>query len=333
MTDIENGPRRIDLKISRVEERANRSVLRSEKIIGTIDSECDAKKIFRELWRGKWTFFLINVLFPIMGAFYALSLPNVYKSEGIYAISRQQAINTQFERYGGLAAMAGINIDSHEDTTVNQALMLLKSWPFIESFLSKYEMPPYLKAVKGWSENDQKVIWDEDLYDPVQKKWILDPESKLTFEPTSFETYESFVRMLHINRNAKTGLVTIAIEYYIPELTSKWIGLLVEEINTHFKNRDLSEARHNIEYFEKKISETSIAEMRSVFFDLIEVQTKKLMLAEVRGEYLFQTIASPKVAERKSKPRRLVIILLVTFSGLVLSSFILFWGVFRPTKE
>jgi uncharacterized protein involved in exopolysaccharide biosynthesis len=56
-----------------------------------------------------------------------------------------------------------------------------------------------------------------------------------------------------------------------------------------------------------------------VFYQLIEEQTKTLMLAEVSGEYVFKTISEAKVAEEKSKPKRALISILGAFLGGMLS--------------
>ena len=69
--------------------------------------------------------------------------------------------------------------------------------------------------------------------------------------------------------------------------------------------------------------------MKSVFYRLIEEQTKTLMLANSTPEYVFKTISEPKVAEEKSKPKRALICVAGTFLGgfvsvvFVLISFLL----------
>ena len=86
----------------------------------------------------------------------------------------------------------------------------------------------------------------------------------------------------------------------------------------------MAESRKNIDYLEGKISETSIAEMQTVFYNMIESQMKTLMLAEVDDQYLFKQVVEPKVAERKSKPKRaLICILFVVLGGFASVFFIL----------
>ena len=54
--------------------------------------------------------------------------------------------------------------------------------------------------------------------------------------------------------------------------------------------QDVAEAEQAITYLNKQIENTSLAELRNVFFRLIEEQTKTIMLANVSQEYLLKTL-------------------------------------------
>jgi len=57
-----------------------------------------------------------------------------------------------------------------------------------------------------------------------------------------------------------------------------------------------------------------------VFYQLIEEQTKTLMLAEASDEYVLKTISEAKVPVEQEKPNRLLIIILVTLMAFGLSA-------------
>ena len=44
------------------------------------------------------------------------------------------------------------------------------------------------------------------------------------------------------------------------------------------------------QYLREQVTNTSLADLQAVFFDLIQSQTETVMLAEVRQEYVFETI-------------------------------------------
>ena len=65
----------------------------------------------------------------------------------------------------------------------------------------------------------------------------------------------------------------------------------------------------------EQIEKTSITDLQQVFFNLIEEQTKVILLAKVSDEYLFKTIDPAVIPEEKTKPRRLLIVGLGLFLG------------------
>ena len=62
--------------------------------------------------------------------------------------------------------------------------------------------------------------------------------------------------------------------------------------------RKLEQVNRNIEYLAVQIEKTAIADMREVFYQLIEEQTKSKMLAEASPEYAFVTVSKAMVPKR-----------------------------------
>ena len=67
-----------------------------------------------------------------------------------------------------------------------------------------------------------------------------------------------------------------------------------------------------------RFTNTSLADLQAVFFDLIQSQTETVMLAEVRQEYVFKTIDPAVAPEEISKPSRALICVLGALLGGVL---------------
>lgn len=276
--------------------------------------EIDLRELFVVLWRGKWWIVGVTFLFVVLGVGYALSLPNMYKSEGIYAPAQKEGASGGLgSQFGGLAAVAGINIGVGESQDVEQALAVIKSWPFIEHFIQKHKLEVDILGVEGWDKARGEVIWNDDVYDPDESIWLE--------EASSYKLYRQFREYFSVSQDSKTGLITISVEYFIPEKSARWVNLLSLEINEFFRMRDVGEAEASIKYLENKIAETGVADMHAVFYKMIESQTKTLMLAEVSEEYLIRTVVPPKIAENKSKPKRALLVLLSIFLGGGLSSF------------
>jgi len=279
----------------------------------------------RDLWcilfRAKWWIAIATAAFAVAGVLYSLSLPNMYRSEGIYAPAQQTGAGGGLAaQYGGLAAIAGINLNGGRNIDVDQAMALIMSWPFLEELVEKKHLAPLVLAVEGWDQQSQEIVWNTQKYDVQTDRWLGSEKGEKP--PTSFEVYKELSQFIECSIDSKTGMVSIAVTHYSPEIAADWVKLFVAAINTHFQARDISEAKSNIDYLQSKISETGIAQMQAVFYGMIETQLKTLMLAEVSDEYLLKEVVAPKVAEIKSKPKRSLICALFVILGAGISSFV-----------
>src|SRR5690606_17452194 len=87
----------------------------------------------------------------------------------------------------------------------------------------------------------------------------------------------------------------------------------------HVKEQDVTEANSAIAYLRKQLDSTQLVEMQRVFFDLIESQTRIIMLADARDDYVFRVIDPAVAPEEKVRPRRGLIAVLGTLSGGLLA--------------
>ena len=85
------------------------------------------------------------------------------------------------------------------------------------------------------------------------------------------------------------------------------------------QNRKVEQVTKNMTYLEEQIEKTSIAEMREVFYTIIEEQIKDKMLAEASPDYAFVTVSPSMIPEQKSQPQRSVICVFGTLFGGFLS--------------
>ena len=93
------------------------------------------------------------------------------------------------------------------------------------------------------------------------------------------------------------------------------MDLYVAAINEHMQTRQVLKVSNNISYLEDQIGKTSIAEMREVFYTIIEEQTKNKMVAEASPDYAFVAVSPSMVPEEKSKPSRALICVLGSLLG------------------
>jgi LPS O-antigen subunit length determinant protein (WzzB/FepE family) len=296
-------------------------VNKQNQLAPVYDDEIDLKELFSVLWAAKKLIITITSIFAIVSVIYALSLPNQYKASALLAPAQQQVggLSGALGDLGGLAALAGVNIGGGDGGEAQIAQEIIVSWGFIEKFIQQNNLAVEVFAADGWDEQRNQISVDDDLYSVEENRWIRTPPSGKTANPTSWELYEEFIEKVSISANKKTGLISLSVEYYSPYIAKQWVDQLVAGINQHMQQRKLQMVNTNIQYLEAQVQKTPIAEMREVFYTIIEEQVKSKMLAEASPEYVFVTVSPAMVPAKKSQPKRALICILGTLLGGMLS--------------
>lgn len=289
---------------------------------GPADDEIDLRELWDAIWQGKFTIIAITALFTLAAVIYALSQPNIYKSQALLAPASQSqsgGLSALAGQFGGLASLAGVNLKGGGSDPTAMALEVLKSRSFINQFINKHQLLVPLMASTGWNQNNQELIIDNRLYNPDTKQWLRKVTPPKKPKPSEQEAYKAFSEKLSVSQDKTSGLVTISFEFYSPIIAQQWVSLLISDINNYMRNQDLKEAETTILYLTEQLSQTAIADMQAIFYQLIEEQTKTIMLAKVRQDYVLKTIDPAIVPELKAKPKRALICVLGTILGGMLS--------------
>lgn len=286
------------------------------------DDEIDLRELFSVLWAGKKLIAAVTSLFAVISVIYALSLANEYKSSAVVAPAESggSALGNMAGQLGGLASLAGINIGPGENTETLEAMEIMQSWGFIEEFVESNNLQIPVYAGEGWDKASNSLKLDDEIYDAESKTWLIESEGRGEQRPpSSWELFEEFDEKVTVSQDKKSGLITISVEYYSPQLAKQWVELFVRSINDYMRERKLQQVNRNIEYLTAQVEKTAIAGMREVFYQIIEEQTKSKMLAEASPEYVFVTVSRAMVPEEKSNPNRALTIFLGTLLGVILS--------------
>lgn len=283
----------------------------------------DLREFLRILGAHRWLIAGIVVAGTVLAVIIALLMPNIYRADTLLAPNEEQTgggLSALAEQYGGLAALAGVDLMDGADEKTTLGLAVLNSRKFISDFVERHDILVPLIAARGWDRESGELIIDPDEYDEAAEKWVRKVRFPKQVVPSMQEAYEKFTEdVLTIGENSRTGYVTITVEHYSPYVAQQWIAWLVEDLNETIMQKDVREAKQAIEYLNEQIKATSLAELRSVFSRLIEEQTKTIMLAAVTDEYLFKTVDPPVAPEEKTRPKRALIVLLGAFLSGVLA--------------
>lgn len=286
--------------------------------------EIDIKELFSSLFQQKWLIIGITAIFAVASVLFAISQPNIYQAEVLLApVAEESQMSGAASQLGGIAAMAGINIGGGQGASrVDLALETLKSRTFTNHFIESRDILVPLMAIDYWNKNTGEAVIDSELYDKSTNKWVRTVEEGKSVVPTAWEAYKEFTLIVDYEQDKANGFIRLTVQSQSPILAQQWANWLVDDINTWIKKEDIKEFTANISYIQQKLNETKISEMQKVFYQLVEEQTKKLMLAEVQDEYVFKTIDPAVIPEEKSEPSRALICILGTFLGGFFALFI-----------
>lgn len=289
------------------------------------EDEIDLRELWSAIWSGKWLIIAITFVISVVSVLYSLSLPDEYKSKVLLAPASSSSSSQMGKlagQFGGLASLAGINLGGGraEDKT-HVAMEIINTWGFLEKFIKDNGIEVEVFAAEGWDRASNQLKIDPDIYDSENHKWVrkFRPNKGQKLVPSGWELFEKISSRISITQDKTSGFITLSVEYFSPIIAKQWTEKLVEAINAHIQRQDREDASKSIAYLNDKIKETKVADMKSVFYQLIEEQTKTLMLAEVSDEYVFKTLSPAKVAEIKTKPKRALIVILGGLLGGMLS--------------
>ncbi|MCR8923745.1 Wzz/FepE/Etk N-terminal domain-containing protein [Dasania sp. GY-MA-18] len=286
------------------------------------DDEIDLRELWVAVWQGKMTIIAITCIFAVASVIFAIMQPNLYKSEALLAPaaeSQGQGLSALAGQFGSLASLAGINLKNGSSDQTAIALEILKSRTFIKEFIQKHEILPTLMATKGWNQKNDQLIFDNKIYNSQTKTWLREVTPPKQAKPSDFEAYNAFSKILHVSQDKTSGLVTIGILFYSPSTAKQWVDWLIEDLNSYMRRQDYNEATLTLAYLNEQLKSTAIAGMQNIFYQLIEEQTKTIMLSKVRQDYILKTIDQAISPEEKAKPKRALICVLGTLLGGMLS--------------
>ena len=287
------------------------------------NDEIDLRELFATLWASKTTILGIVLMSALISVFVALSLPNKYTSQALLAPRSDSgaggALAQMASQFGGLASLAGVNLGGLGDQgSTAVAIEMLKSRQFFGTYLYD-DVLIDLMAAEGWDRGTGKVLIDDSLFDVKTATWVRDVSEELQVKPSVQEAHGSFKGFLSVAEDTKTGFVTVEVTHYSPTVARDWVALVVKGVNEAVRARDVEEAEKSIAFLNQQRLKTNLVSLTEVFAELIEQQTKTVMLANASDEYVFQVIEPPVAPELKSEPKRALICVLGTLLGGMLA--------------
>ncbi len=185
---------------------------------------------------------------------------------------------------GGLASLAGVSLLPGMTGSTQTNAAVLESHHLSEEFIRRNQLVPVL--LRGSKKRPTLWLAVKELKEGV----------------------------LQVTKDQRRGVTTVSMEWTDPATAARWANAYVALANELIRNRALEDSTRNITYLNGQLAKTDSVELRKVIFNIIENETKTLMLANGRAEYAFEIVDPAVPPELKVRPHRL----LLTFLGLVL---------------
>lgn len=262
------------------------------------EGEIDLAAIVRAAWQHKVLVAVITGIAGLIAVAVALLTAPIFRADVVVTDVREAGLgaavsSSTLGQLGGLASIAGFNLGATANKTqVNQAV--LKSRNLVEQFIQRNGLIDELFE----DSDDEPTLW------------------------LAVERFQGGV--LRISEDTRQGKTTITMDWKDPEVAAKWANGFIALANDLIRKRALDEATRNVAYLTEQIDKTHVVELQRVMYNLVENETKALMLANARVEYAFQVVDPATAPERRISPNRRFIVLSGAAAGFFISLVLVF---------
>ena len=252
---------------------------------------------------------IVAVTLIVGGAFtaYGLLATPIYRATAVLAPTEVErsigGLSGALGQLGNVAALAGIGGLDQRNLSVEESLAVLRSTEFLERFIADHNLLPQLFP----------GAWDA-AHGRWKTRWLR-PVPTMAKGIAYFDR-----RILNAERDRRTGLVSVSVDWRNREEAASWANELVARVNSEMRSRAMAKALAYTGFLEKELGSTELVETRAAISRLIEEQIKQRMVASVTQEYAFQTVGraySPD-ADDFVKPQRALLAIGGSVLGLLL---------------
>lgn len=269
--------------------------------------------------------FMTMVVTTTLALLVALFSTPVYRAEIVLApvsTDMDERGTSALGSLGGLASLAGLGGSSGGSTEQNVAI--LRSRVLADRFVAEGTLSPLLFPDK-WDEKTKK--WKTSAF-----SHILAPVSSLVASitgdeqpsrpsdggPSPDEIYRAFDSIRTVSKDKETGLVTLGMQSRDPARAAAWANDYVRAANDYIRAQQVNEAKQRLQFLSEQLQKTNLTEIQNALYRLVESETKRSMIANVREEFAFKVIDPASSPELRTSPKRKLLVLIGLMGGFML---------------
>jgi len=260
------------------------------------DSAVDLKELFSILRKGKIPIIVITFVFFIFATIYMRpgNKPDLYQSSASMSVIKMgsggNTITTSISFSGLSVQEKGVKGPRYVNTVTSRAFFkhLIE---VDEDFL------PALMAAKRYHKKSEKLIYDSDVYDVVNKKWLVE-------KPHYLDAYDHYRGMVTIVYHQERSIIDISIEHISPVAASDMVESIIYKADALLRTLDLQASSESLEYLTNAIPRTQQLAIRGAMNDMIMNQLETQMTASIGPTYIIQVVDPPFVPLYRFAPNR-----------------------------
>ena len=275
--------------------------------------------------RSKFTIIIITILFSVSSVFLAIYTPDRYQSSAllqVHSSSQGSMGSSMSSQLGGIAALAGISVNSGDSDKSYYTIETVNSREFLKHLLTFNGVKENLFASISYDKTNGNTVFDKKIFN--NKKWVRVPFDGKKSEPSYLEVYKDYIANLSIIKSEKSGYLKISFEHHSPIFAHNFLNLIINEINEVSKQSDIKESERALEYLANQSKNIEQKNIKDSIKGLVDSQLERLMLANIRDQHLVSTIDPSFIAEENFSPSRPIIVILGTIIGFFFSLLIIF---------
>lgn len=238
------------------------------------EQEINLIELIQKIWKKRWFILKACGIGAIIGLVVAFSIPKEYKTE--VKLSPENALGNRIGQFGGLAAMAGINLGNaasgNDALSVNLYPDIVKSTPFLLELInvpietkdgkiktSFYEYITQHQRNVWWSYITgapfKLIGWVVSLFKekvPEEVSDKIDP-FKLTLEQEGF--INSLQDKISVTVDNKSGVITGTVTMQDPLVSASIMDIVLVNLQKYVVDYRTRKAKHDLAFTEKLFNE------------------------------------------------------------------------------
>jgi len=249
------------------------------------DDEINLLDYFNVLKKRKKLILIIVAVSVVTTVIYSLLATKIYKARAVIMPAIQQ------REQGNISAIAmQFGISTPSTSNVSELVSLLNSNILMEKVIKRYNLLPIFFDNKELNKN---------------------PHTDKTWDGIRF-----LKDIYKVKYNQKDSTIELSAEFKDPRISADILNCILTELTDYMSSEAKRVAETNKKYLESQLDKTSDPFIKTKIYNLIAQQIEQTMLAEVKENFAFKVIDPPKVPDKRTKPKRMLMIMMAFVTSL-----------------